>query len=69
MPTPAQLLAELDVITGPFAFTRLLADRKAVDDLPEKVDHIVIDWSKQLADDARVIKQLSKQVPGDRGCE
>jgi uncharacterized protein YecE (DUF72 family) len=63
MPTPAELMAELDVVTGLFAYMRLLGDRKAVDDLTEKVDHIVIDRSKQLADDARVIKQLSKQVP------
>lgn len=42
---------------------RLLGDRKAVDDLTENVDHIVIDRSKQLAEDTRVIKQLSEQVP------
>jgi hypothetical protein len=33
-------------------------DQKAVDDLTPKVDHIVIDRSKQLADDAKVIKQV-----------
>jgi hypothetical protein len=56
MPTPAKLMAALDVVTGPFAYIRLLSDRKSVDD--EKVDHIVIDRSKQLADDAKVIKQV-----------
>lgn len=42
---------------------RLLGDRKAVDDLMKNVDYIVIDRSKQLAEDTRVIKQLSEQVP------
>jgi len=63
MPSPLELMERLDVLTGPFAYIRLLGDRKAVDDLTPKVDHIVIDRSKQLADDAKVIKQLSKTVP------
>jgi hypothetical protein len=56
-------MAELDVVTGQFAYARLQGDRTAVDDLTEKVDQIVIDRSNQLAEDAKVIKQLSKQVP------
>jgi hypothetical protein len=40
MPLPAPLMAEFDVGTGPFTYMRLLGDRKAVDDLTEKVDHM-----------------------------
>ena len=45
------------------SYIRLLGDKKAVDDLTAKVEHIVIDRSKQIADDAKVIKQLSRSVP------
>lgn len=48
MPTLAQLTAELHVVTGPFAYVRPLRDRKAVDDLTEKIDCIVIDRSEQI---------------------
>ena len=41
----------------------MLGDREAVDSQTKTLDHIVIDRSKQLADDAKVIKLLSKQVP------
>jgi hypothetical protein len=46
-----------------FCYLRLLEDRKAVDDLTTSRDHIVIDRSKQIRDDAKAIKKLSENVP------
>jgi uncharacterized protein YecE (DUF72 family) len=63
MPSPLSLIEKLDVVTGPFAYVRLLGDRKAVDDLTETLDHVVIDRSQQILDDAKAIRLLSKQVP------
>jgi uncharacterized protein YecE (DUF72 family) len=63
MPTPAELLAKLDVLTGSFAYIRLLGDRAAVDKLTDKLDHTVIDRSEQIDDDAKAISQLAARVP------
>jgi uncharacterized protein YecE (DUF72 family) len=41
MPSPLSLREQLDVVTGPFGYVRLLGDRKAVDDLTPTLDHIV----------------------------
>jgi hypothetical protein len=50
---------------GPFACVRLLGDRAAVDSLTPKLDHIVIDRSQQVADDAEAIKAVA--LAGARG--
>ena len=63
MPSPLSLMEQLDVVTGPFGYVRLLGDRKAVDDLTPTLDHIVIDRSEQIRDDAKAIKKLSESVP------
>jgi hypothetical protein len=67
MPTPLDLFEEFNVVTGPFAYVRLLGGRKAVDDLTPTLDKIVIDRNSQLANDAKAIKVLSKQVPVSLG--
>jgi uncharacterized protein YecE (DUF72 family) len=63
MPSPLSVVQRLDVVTGPFAYVRLLGDREAVDALTPKLDHIVIDRGDQLAADAEAIKLLAKRVP------
>lgn len=63
MPTPWYLAQKLDVVTGPFAYIRLLGDRKAVDDLTDKLNRIVIDRTEEIEADARAISQISARVP------
>jgi glutaredoxin len=63
MPSPLSVMEQLDIVTGPFGYVRLLGDRKAVDDLTPTLDHIVIDRSEQIRDDAKAIKKLSESVP------
>ncbi len=63
MPSPLSVVEKIDVVTGPFAYVRLLGDREAVDALTPKLDHIVIDRGDQLAADAKVIKMLRERVP------
>ena len=53
----------MDTATGPFGYIRLLGDRKAVDELTSKLDHIVIDRQDQIQADAEAIKLLAKRVP------
>jgi hypothetical protein len=63
MPSPLSAVKQLDAVTGPFAYVRLLGDREAVDALTPKLDHIIIDRAGQVADDAEAIKLLAKRVP------
>src|SRR5215471_13197743 len=63
MPSPLSVVERLDVVTGPFAYLRLLGDREAVDALTPKLDHIVIDRGAQVADGAEAIRLLRRRVP------
>ena len=63
MPTPLSVVERLEVVTGPFAYVRLLGDRAAVDALTPTLDHIVIDRCAQAAEDARAIQILRQPVP------
>jgi uncharacterized protein YecE (DUF72 family) len=63
MPSPLSVVQRLDVVTGPFAYVRLLGDREAVDNLTKTLDHIVIDRGEQVAADAEAIRLLRESVP------
>jgi len=63
MPSPLSLVEKLDVVTGPFAYVRLLGDREAVDALTPTLDHIVLDRSAEVAADAEAIRRLRERVP------
>jgi uncharacterized protein YecE (DUF72 family) len=63
MPSPLSLVERLDVLTGPFAYVRLLGDREAVDNLTKTLDHIVIDRGPEVEADARAIQVLRQRVP------
>jgi uncharacterized protein YecE (DUF72 family) len=63
MPAPWVLVRKLDVITGPFAYLRLLGDRALVDNLTKTLDHIVVDRSAEIDSDAQAVRLLSDRVP------
>jgi hypothetical protein len=63
MPSPLYVAQRLDAATGLFGYIRLLGDRKEVDRLTKKLDHIVIDRQDQIDADAEAIKLLAKRVP------
>jgi uncharacterized protein YecE (DUF72 family) len=63
MPTPLSLMQQMDVITGPYGYIRLLGDRNEVDKLTETLDRTVVDRSEQIKHDARAIKLLQERVP------
>jgi uncharacterized protein YecE (DUF72 family) len=65
MPSPLSLVqrADLDVVTGSFAYVRLLGDREAVDALTPTLDHVVIDRGAEVEMDARAIQVLRQRVP------
>ena len=65
MPAPLSLVqrADLDVVTGPFTYLRLLGDRQSVDALTKTLDHIVIDRGPEVEMDTRAIQVLRQRVP------
>jgi hypothetical protein len=63
MPSPLSVVQQLDAVTGPFAYVRLLGDREAVDALTPTLDHVVIDRGGQMAADAQAIRMLRQRVP------
>jgi uncharacterized protein YecE (DUF72 family) len=63
MPSPWYLVNKTDVVTGPFAYLRLLGDRAEVDRRTSTLDHIVIDRNDQILADAQAIRALAGRVP------
>jgi uncharacterized protein YecE (DUF72 family) len=63
MPSPLQLVRTLDVVTGPFAYVRLMGHREEVEALTTTFDRVVIDRGEQIRADAEAIRLLSQRVP------
>ena len=63
MPSPFRVVRKVDAVTDPFAYVRLLGDRAAVDTMAPQLDHIVIDRTAQVRDDAKAVRLLGDHVP------
>ena len=61
MPAPIVLAEHQEVVTGPFAYIRLLGVREEVDALTKTLDRIVIDRTEQLKADAEAIRLLARE--------
>ncbi|MCS6978073.1 MAG: DUF72 domain-containing protein [Gemmatales bacterium] len=63
MPSPLSVMQSFDAVTGSFAYVRLLGNREEVEKLTQRFDHIVVDRSANLAEDAEAIQRLRERVP------
>src|SRR4051812_3472489 len=63
MPRPADVVKQVDPITGPLAFVRLLGDREAIEKVATTWDKVVVDRSAELAETAGVLRSLADRVP------
>lgn len=63
MPPLAEVLKSFDVVTGAFAYVRLLGDREAVDARTDTLNRLVLDRSAEVSEDAAAIKELQGRVP------
>ena len=65
IPSPLSLIRrpDLDVVTGAFAYLRLLGEREAVDALTPTLDHVVIDRGAEVQMGARAIQVWRHRVP------
>ena len=62
MPHPADLAAELDLVTTDFSYARLIGDRKAVEAKTATFDHIVIDQSGRLERWAGLLRDVAERT-------
>jgi uncharacterized protein YecE (DUF72 family) len=62
MPHPADLARRIDPVTADFTYARLIGDRKAVERLTSRLDHIVIDRSDRLDRWAALLRRLLPRV-------
>lgn len=63
MPSPADVMKKLDVITGPFAYIRLLGDREGIEKITTTWNKVVVDLTDELQQIARALTDLSIKVP------
>lgn len=63
MPHPADLAAKLDLVTTDFVYARLIGDRKAVEQLTDRFDRVVIDQGARLDRWADLIRTFIDRVP------
>ena len=63
MPAPAELIERFDVVTGPFAYVRLLGDRQGIEAITTTWNKIVIDKTDELRRTAAAIQRLAQHVP------
>ena len=63
MPRPAEVIEQMDPVTGPLAFIRLLGDREAIEKITTRWDQVVLDRSADLLATAKVIQTLAERVP------
>jgi len=63
MPRPAEVIAQMDPVTGPLGFVRLLGDREAIEKITTKWDQVVLDRTADLIATAEVIQTMAERVP------
>ncbi|HZU38323.1 MAG TPA: DUF72 domain-containing protein, partial [Gemmataceae bacterium] len=63
MPAPISAVKKWDTVTGPFGYVRIIGNRAEVEKLTQTFDHVVVDRSAQLRDDAQAISLISQRVP------
>jgi uncharacterized protein YecE (DUF72 family) len=63
MPRPVEVAEQIDPITGPLGFVRLLGDREAIERITTRWDTVVVDRSSELAETAGLIRSMAERVP------
>jgi uncharacterized protein YecE (DUF72 family) len=60
---PLKVVESIDVVTGPFAYIRLLGDREVIDSRTKTLDRIVVDRRAEIESDAKAMRLLSVKLP------
>jgi len=62
LPPIDRLVEEFNVITGPFAYVRLIGDREGIEKVTQTWDRAVVDRSADLKRIARALRQIAQTV-------
>lgn len=62
LPPIDRLCAEHDVLTGPFAYVRLIGDREGIERTTHKWDQTVVDRTADLRRVARALRQIAQRT-------
>jgi uncharacterized protein YecE (DUF72 family) len=63
LPPVDRLLREQDVVTGPFAYVRLIGDREGIEKQTTRWDQTVVDRRADLVRIAGALRQIAQRVP------
>ena len=62
LPPMDQLLAEQDVLTGPYAYVRLIGDREGIEKTTQTWEKTVVDRTDDLRRVARALRQIAQRA-------
>jgi len=62
MPHPDEFPAELELVTAPFSYVRLIGDRKRIDALTDRFDELVLDQGPRLRRWAALLERINGRV-------
>lgn len=60
LPPIDRIVSEMNVVTGPFVYTRLIGDRKGIEEVTKKWDEVVIDRSADIERVAQAVRTTAK---------
>ena len=63
MPKPSEVIKQVDPVTGPVGFVRLLGDRESIEKVTTTWGKIVLDRSSDLLATAEVVQTMAERVP------
>jgi uncharacterized protein YecE (DUF72 family) len=63
LPPVDRLLPEFDIVTGPFAYVRLIGDREGIEKVTTRWDQVVVDRQADLVRIAAALRQIAKRAP------
>jgi uncharacterized protein YecE (DUF72 family) len=62
LPPIDRLVADHDVVTGPFAYVRLIGDRKGIEEITKSWDKVVVDRSRDVGRVARALREIARSA-------
>jgi uncharacterized protein YecE (DUF72 family) len=63
MPRPAQVASQVDPLTGPFGYVRLVGDRDAIEKITTTWDRVVVERDPDLAATADIVRAMAERKP------
>lgn len=62
LPPIDRIVADIDVVTGPFVYVRLIGDRKGIEEITKKWDEVVVDRAPDIERVARAVRTAANRA-------